>query len=300
MYDMGVRRGAVLMERRALLTGVTGFLGGYTARALMEDGWQVAAVVRTSSQVDVLPAALRENIQFYNADRMELPKIVREAAPDVVFHLATYYTTIHTYEELDRLIGSNVTFGTKLLDAMSANAVTRLVYARSSWQHYRDDSYEPANLYAASKEAFDAIVKFYTAARGLQTIRLTLFDTYGEDDRRNKLLAILPQLAAEGRRLALSPGEQQVDFVHAEDVARAFLLAGNYLADGHYELCGDYIVSSGTAVTLRELIRRYEALRGERMPVDWGARPYREREIMFPWRGGRILPGWERKHKELM
>ena len=288
------------MKRRALITGVTGFLGGYVARCLLEDGWQVTAIVRASSQVNVLPVELRENIQFYNADRMKLPEIVQDAAPDVVFHLATYYTTVHTYEEIDRLVASNIAFGTKLLEAMDVNNVRRLVYARSSWQHYNGDAYEPANLYAATKEAFDAIVKFYTAAGGLQTISLTLFDTYGEDDRRNKLLAVLPQLAAEGRRLALSPGEQLVDFVHAEDAARAFVLAGTYLVDGRYELCGDYVISSGMAVTLRELIRRYEEMCGEKMPVDWGARPYREREIMIPWRGSRILPGWERKHKELM
>ena len=288
------------MKRRALITGVTGFLGGYVARCLLEDDWQVTAIVRASSQVNVLPVKLRENIQFYNADRMKLPEIVQDAAPDVVFHLATYYTTVHTYEEIDRLVASNIAFGTKLLEAMDVNNVRRLVYARSSWQHYNGDVYEPANLYAATKEAFDAIVKFYTAARGLQTISLTLFDTYGEDDRRNKLLAVLPQLAAEGRRLALSPGEQLVDFVHAEDAARAFVLAGTYLVDGRYELCGDYVISSGMAVTLRELIRRYEEMCGEKMPVDWGARPYREREIMIPWRGSRILPGWERKHKELM
>ena len=288
------------MGRSALLTGVTGFLGGYTARCLIADGWQVAAVVRTSSRTELLPAAVREQIVFYDAEHMDLREIVREAAPDVVFHLATYYTTIHSYDEIDDLIASNVTFGTKLLDAMDRNNVRRLVYARSSWQHYRGDDYEPANLYAASKEAFDAIVRFYEAANGLQRIGLTLFDTYGEDDRRNKLLAVLPKIAAEGKRLALSPGEQQVDFVHAEDAARAFVLAGSYLAEGRTDLCCDYVVSSGTAVTLRELIRRYECLRGEQMPVDWGARPYRVREVMIPWRGGRILPGWERKHKELM
>ena len=288
------------MGRRALLTGVTGFLGGYTARCLIADGWQVAAVVRTSSRTELLSAAVREQIALYDVEHMDLQEIVREAAPDVVFHLAAYYTTTHSYDEIDDLIASNVTFGTKLLDAMDRNNVHRLVYARSSWQHYRGDDYEPANLYAASKEAFDAIVRFYEAANCLQRIGLTLFDTYGEDDRRNKLLAVLPKIAAEGKCLALSPGEQMVDFVHAEDVARAFALAGSYLAAGRTELCGDYVVSSGTAVTLRELIHRYECLCGEQMPVDWGARPYRVREIMIPWRGGRILPGWERKHKELM
>ena len=85
-----------------------------------------------------------------------------------------------------------------------------------------------------------------------------------------------------------------------EDAARAFLLAAQYLLEGRAELCGDYVVSSGQTVTLRELIRRYEALTGEQLLVDWGARPYRAREVMMPWRGGRILPGWERMYKELM
>ena len=123
------------MKRRALITGVTGFLGGYVARCLLEDGWQVTAIVRASSQVNVLPVKLRENIQFYNADRMKLPEIVQDAAPDVVFHLATYYTTVHTYEEIDRLVASNIAFGTKLLEAMDVNNVRRLVYARFSCEH---------------------------------------------------------------------------------------------------------------------------------------------------------------------
>ena len=109
------------MGRKALLTGVTGFLGGYTARCLITDDWQVAAVIRTSSRIDLLPVAVRERIVFYDAEHMDLREIVREAAPDVVFHLAAYYTTIHSYEEIDDLIASNVTFGTKLLDAMSTN-----------------------------------------------------------------------------------------------------------------------------------------------------------------------------------
>ena len=66
------------------------------------------------------------------------------------------------------------------------------------------------------------------------------------------------------------------------------------------DLCGSYVVSSGKTVTLRELVRRYEKLIGKKLLIDWGARPYREREVMHPWRGGKILPGWVREHQELM
>ena len=89
------------MTYRALLTGGTGFIGGYLARCLLDDGWQLSAVVRTSSNVEFLSADMKEQIALYNADRMDLRDIVREAAPDVVFHLAAYYTTIHAYEEIN-------------------------------------------------------------------------------------------------------------------------------------------------------------------------------------------------------
>lgn len=288
------------MKYQALITGTTGFVGGYVAECLHAEGWHVSAVVRSTSQRDVLPPTVRDDMQFYDADQMPLSEIVRTAAPDVVFHLATYYTTVHSSAEIDALISANITFGTKLLDAMAQHGIQNFVYARSSWQYYRGDAYEPVNLYAASKEAFDAMVRFYESAHDLHSIRLTLFDTYGEHDRRNKLLAVLPTLAAQGKRLALSEGEQYVDFVHVKDAARAFLLAGQYLAEGHIERCGNYAVSSGHAIMLKELVRRYELLLGVKFPVDWGAKPYRAREVMMPWRGGRILPGWERMYKELM
>ena len=288
------------MKYRALITGATGFVGGYVAECLHAEGWHVSAVVRSTSQRDVLPPTVRDDMQFYDADQMPLSEIVRTAAPNVVFHLATYYTTEHSPAEIDALISANITFGTKLLDAMAQHGIQNFVYARSSWQYYRGDAYEPVNLYAASKEAFDAMVRFYESAHDLHSIQLTLFDTYGEHDRRNKLLAVLPTLAAQGKRLALSEGEQYVDFVHVKDAARAFLLAGQYLAEGHIERCGNYAVSSGHAIMLKELVRRYELLLGVKFPVDWGAKPYRAREVMMPWRGGRILPGWERMYKELM
>jgi hypothetical protein len=31
---------------------------------------------------------------------------------------------------------------------------------------------------------------------------------------------------------------------------------------------------------------------GRRVPARWGVRPYRSREVMRPWDGGTLLPGW--------
>ena len=65
------------MKYRALITGATGFVGGYVAECLHAEGWHVSAVVRSTSQRDVLPPTVRDDMQFYDADQMPLSEIVR-------------------------------------------------------------------------------------------------------------------------------------------------------------------------------------------------------------------------------
>ncbi len=286
---------------RALLTGITGFVGSHLAVRLLKEGWDLHAIVRPSSQLEVLPEALRQVVRFHvHGAETDLMKILEKSRPHVVFHLASLFLSQHKYEDIDAMMDSNVTFGAKLLDAMARHGVRNLVYAGTSWQHYQNAPYSPVNLYAASKQAFEAILQYYRETAGMHAFVLKLFDTYGPGDRRKKLFALLDKIAETGEALSMSPGEQDVDFVHVEDAAGAFALAARYLLEERFDLCGAYAVSSGQAISLRELVARYEKVRGKKLRIRWGERPYREREVMEPWRGGRLLPGWERKHRNLM
>ncbi len=56
-----------------------------------------------------------------------------------------------------------------------------------------------------------------------------------------------------------------------------------------------YAVSSGAPVKLRELVEIYERITGNGLPIAWGGRPYRQREVMVPWNKGKPLPGWKPK-----
>ena len=33
-------------------------------------------------------------------------------------------------------------------------------------------------------------------------------------------------------------------------------------------------------------------LSGTSLAIEWGARPYRDREVMVPWTKGKTVPGW--------
>lgn len=275
--------------RRVLVTGATGFVGGHLTCRLLEDGWQVAALVLPSSDVH----RLDERVRAYELDGETSTVMAHVAAvrPDVVIHLASLFIAEHSSDQVKPLVEGNVLFGAQLLEAMDAAGVDALVNTGTSWQHFEGAEYDPVCLYAATKQAFEAIAAFYVNARGLRMQTLHLFDTYGPDDPRPKLFHVLRAAAASGETLKMSPGEQAVDLVHVDDVVEAFLVATERAVQSPSGTSEVWAVSSGEQVSLRELVGRWQAAAGRNVSVEWGGREYRQREVMQPWRGA-SLPGW--------
>lgn len=277
----------------ALVTGATGFLGSHLVRALLDRGWSVHALTRAGSRGTTAGDWSGEaHVHAHDGTTESLHDIIGRSRPAVVFHLASLFVAQHRVEEVSPLIRSNVEFATQLLDAMVAHGVFRLVNTGTSWQHFQNASYDPVCLYAATKQALEAILTFYTAATPLSAITLKLFDTYGPDDRRRKLFALLRHAAESGEPLAMSPGGQLIDLVHVDDVVSAFVCAAERLRGGQVRGHESYAVSSGQPIPLRDLVERFAAVTGREIRVQWGERPYREREVMVPWTAGRPLPGW--------
>ncbi|UMR31621.1 NAD(P)-dependent oxidoreductase [Massilia sp. MB5] len=278
-----------------LLTGASGFIGAALAHRLVREGWQVHLLLRPGSGREGLddPAL---HIYEHDGSTAGLIEIVRQAAPQGVFHLASLFLAQHTAADIERLVQSNVLFSTQLAEAMAANGVKLLVNAGTSWQHYADGDYNPVCLYAATKQAFEAILRYYAECAGLRVCTLKLFDTYGPEDKRPKLLHLLKKTAQAGTALAMSPGCQLIDLVYIDDVLDAFLLAYGRLQSGaQEEAMAAYGISSGAPLPLKELAALYSQVSGLPLDIEWGGRPYRLREVMVPWTRYPQLPGWHPK-----
>jgi nucleoside-diphosphate-sugar epimerase len=91
----------------------------------------------------------------------------------------------------------------------------------------------------------------------------------------------------------MSPGEQLIDLVYIDDVIEGYLLAAKRLADDKVLDMEEYAISSGKPIYLKELVAVYGRIVKKTMPINWGGRPYRFREVMMPWDKGQKLTGWE-------
>ena len=283
--------------KRAMVTGASGFTGRYLCRNLTRAGWQVTAIARPASAAELRNDPSIENVYEYTGQTAELLNACANARPTAVFHLASLYFTTHTSEQVEPLIKTNILFGAQLLEAMKSSGCTVLVNAGSNWQNYRaqppfdEPEFCPVDLYAATKQAFEALAMFYVETAGLRCINLRLFDSYGAGDTRRKVVRLLLDTLRTGQPLGMSPGDQILDLIHIDDMCRSFLHAAQLAFEQPQPGAAIYSVSGGQRRSLREVVATFEEAAAHKLPVEFGARPHRYREVMNPWEGP-PLPGW--------
>ena len=278
-----------MKERRALITGATGFIGSHLASHLRGAGWEVHGVVRGGARGEGLTGA---TVHAHDGSTARMVEIVGAARPDVVFHLASAFVAEHRSEDVVNMVESNLLFGTQLAEAMRVHGRTLMVNTGTAWQHYEGEPYNPVCLYAATKQAYLDVLRFFAEAAGLRVITLEIFDSYGPRDPRPKLMRVLKRAAQGGSRLSLTEGSQRFDLVHVRDIVRAYELAAERLSAGEVHGSESYALTSQRSTSMRELVDLFGRVAGKPLAADWGARAYRAREVMDPWAGGAALPGW--------
>ena len=281
------------MKKRVVVTGATGFVGSHLVNALLEKGYEVFVISRLESDFSSLKKIDETHIFRYSGDIMQMVSFFKKIQPIGVFHLASKFIAEHKTEEVDTLINSNILFSTQLLEAMKEANVKNLINTGTSWQYYNNDDYNPVCLYAATKQAFEAIIEYYIQAGDFKVITLVLFDTYGENDTRPKLMNLLKKVATEGTALDMSAGEQQLSLVHIADVCRAFILAFEMLETQQINKHKHYAIISDEIYSLKEIVQIFERQTNKNLNITFGKRPYRKREVMKVWDKGEKLPNWK-------
>lgn len=282
--------------RKIILTGGTGYIGSNLARKLLEFGHQVFMIAPEKDSLSYIEDIVEQVTMFYydGSDIGKLAQFFQDVNADTVFHLASLFIAEHKTEQIDPLIASNLRFGLHVLEAMSYSQSRCFINTGTSWQHFQNEPYNPVCLYAATKQAFESLLRFYVEARDFRAVTLKLFDTYGPGDKRPKLINLLKKCSEENTALEMSPGEQVLDFVYIDDVVAAFIRAMELFDESDIKF-EDFGVSSGRTIKLRDFVEVFSQTTGHAVQVTWGGRPYRKREVMSLWKDCKTLPQWQAK-----
>jgi GDP-4-dehydro-6-deoxy-D-mannose reductase len=240
----------------AFVTGGAGFAGRHLL-ALLRD-----AVAPTREELDLLDAAA-------------VRAAVREAAPEVVFHLAARASVGQSWEAPAETLTENVAMTAQVLEAARLEAPGAAVVVVGSGEVYGPPArlpvdeaapLRPQNPYAVSKAACDLLAGQYADAFGMRVVRMRPFNHAGPGQSDDYVIGTLTRQVAEaevaGRDEAVvhtgNPDSAR-DFTDVRDVVRAYVAAAASARSGAFN------VASGRAVSVRDLIELVRS--AARLPV---------------------------------
>lgn len=280
---------------KILVTGATGYLGESFV-SLLQNKYEIVVLVRSNSNIESLEKRNCKIVKYFNDD--DILDIFEMHAFDGVVHFASHVCVEHAYNDIKSLIDSNITFGTLLLEASVKTKVKWFINTGTFWQSYKNESYNPVNLYAATKEAFEDIAKYYTETSDLIFTTIKLNDTFGPKDKRAKIFNLWTSVASSDETLKMSPGEQIIDISYIDDIVDAYEQLVKYLDNDEATAFKNktFVVTNKEKITLKELARVFEKITGLTLNINWGGREYRDREVMFPYSLGETVPGWKQQY----
>lgn len=279
---------------RYLITGATGYVGKSLCHQIASEENNIMCIIRNSSNIEELSCL--PQLEFSTPTTyMEYENIISKFKPDTIIHLASAGGAHHNIEDIPNIIQCNVTFPSILVEAMVKTHLCNFINIGTFWQNYRNRHFTPATFYAATKQSFCDILKYYKDMYNINAVTLKPHNIYGPNDYRPKIINLLQKSARTGECLSMSSGEQYLDFIHVDDFISAILYAEKLMCTSNQKLNSSYVVSTKSPIQLKKLVELIQHETGKKLNIGWGEVPQRNAEIMKPWNGDKWLPGWSPK-----
>ncbi len=272
------------MTKTALITGVTGQDGAYLARLLLDKGYKVFGTERGErstgrERLEWLGVADAISVlQLELTDAGQIQRVLDRVAPDEIYNLAAHSFVHSSFEQP---IHSGEVTGlavARILEALrNSHAKARFYQASTSelfgnartWPQDEETPFHPRSPYAIAKLYAHHITVNYREAFGLHASCGILFNH--ESPLRSPQF-ITRKVTLAIARMAL--GEDHVLEIGNLSAARDLGIAGDYV-EGMWRMvqelsADDYVLATGTAHTVRELIETAAA--AVDIDVEWSGK----------------------------
>ncbi|RXZ80672.1 SDR family oxidoreductase [Paenibacillaceae bacterium] len=253
---------------KALITGISGFVGSHLAEYLLDKNIEVYGTIRHRSRMDHIRHLLDKVnlVECELRDPFSVEKLIDEVRPDLIFHLAAQSFVPTSWNAPNDTIYNNVAGQLNIFEAVRHfDLDCKIQIACSSEEYGHVDPSEvpikesnplrPLSPYAVSKVAQDHLAYQYYKSYGLHTIITRTFNHTGPRRGANFVTSNFAKQIVEIEKglkdpiLYVGNLQAQRDFTDVRDVVNAYWLA---LEKG--EAGEAYNIASGTCCTIEEML----------------------------------------------
>ena len=308
---------------KLLVLGGAGYIGSHTAYELLENGHEV---VIADNLVTGYKEAVHENATFYQGDLRDkdfLVNLLNKEKVDAVIHFAAFSLVGESVINPLKYYENNL-YGTKvLLDAMIETGVDKIVFSSTAATYgepenipiLESDRTCPTNPYGETKLAMEKMISWAAKAHGLHFVSLRYFNACGAHksgkigEAHNPESHLIPLVlqVPNGKREFVSiygndydtpDGTCIRDYIHVTDLAKAHILAVEYLMNGGES--DIFNLGNGVGYSVKEVIETARKVTGHPIPAKEEARRAGDpARLVASGEKARKILGWEPEIKDL-
>ena len=220
-------------------TGITGFIGQHLLKKLINE-YDITVNFGRNKKISIYQSSLNPIYKDFNLNELETYQ------SDSIFHLATYYNpNPKDLAEEDLLEESNFNFPSTLCKDLKKLGLKKII-STSSYMQLLDSGHQ--NLYSETKN------KLISWARSeFEVTEIFLFDTFGPNDQRNKVLDVFIRNVISNQDINIPSTKIDINLTHVEEIVNTLIKCPELSA-------GQYMIMSNNQTTIEELAKSVIAL----------------------------------------
>ena len=247
--------------KKILLTGSTGFIGSHLLKELSKN-YIIYTTLRTKKKKNLKNKNI---IRVFFNNYETLNRKLKKIKVNTVIHCATHYVKYHNFEDLKKLGNSNILFGNVILENLEIMGVKKFINFSTVWENYDGKKDYNFNLYSVYKSNFIRIINFYKRKlSNISFLNLTISDTFGENDKRNKIINILKNNYKKNLQTKIISKNLYINLLNVVDINNALIL----ILKNKYK-SGSYLLANKTDFKIIYIIKRLNKISKKKIKVKW-------------------------------
>jgi len=220
------------MLKSVAITGATGLLGSHFANSMVDNGYQVFALIKDENSKSILS---KEVTRVYGdiSKRSDIEYFIQKAAPSIFVHLAAQTQAYDSLRYPYQTFYNNVVGTLNVLECLREYALCESIVVASSDKAYGElvgDSYTESHQlrgvypYDASKSSTDLIANSYRITYSMPISVTRACNIYGPGDYN--LQRLIPGIVASHKYsksfTIRNQGKDLREYIHVTDVVDAY------------------------------------------------------------------------------
>lgn len=243
---------------KIVITGCSGEIGKRLASRLAKKNYVLCLNRRKEENTD--------EYKVYDSSENTIKSVIEGLNPELIIHAATCYGREN--ETIGRLYESNVIMPLNILNNIKIDAGVHFINLDTVLE-------KNTNYYSITKSHFLDVAKNIANTKKINFINLKIAYIYGlKSSIINKIIAS----ARENNILELTPGEQNLDFIHIDDVVRAVCTVVEKLEKVSFNECE---IGVGQTYKIKDIVEYIDKITKKNESIIIGSKCYRDNEILY-------------------